>query len=65
MLGEVGFVAPDDPAYAGVDETELVARCVDGLDTGEFEVPVRCQLTLCRYKVFKRLTILARQHAHK
>ena len=65
MLGEVGFVAPDDPAYARVDETEFVARCVDGLDAGEFKVPVCCQLILRRYKAFRRLTILARQHAHK
>lgn len=38
--GEVGFVAPDYPADAGVDEPELVAGCIDGFHAGELEVPV-------------------------
>lgn len=29
MLGEVGFISPNDPAYTGVDETKLMARSVD------------------------------------
>lgn len=38
--GEVGLVAPDYPANAGVDEPEFVAGCVDGFDARELEVPV-------------------------
>ncbi len=38
--GQVGFVAPDYPADAGVDEPELVAGCIDGFDAGELEVPI-------------------------
>ena len=40
VFGEVGLVAPDYPAYAGVNETEFVAGCVYRLDAGELEVPV-------------------------
>lgn len=34
MLGEEGLVAPNDPAYAGIDETEFVAGGVYRLDAG-------------------------------
>lgn len=33
VLGQVGLVPPDDPSYSSVDQSELVSRCVDGLDT--------------------------------
>lgn len=38
--GEVGFVAPDYPANAGVDKPEFVAGCVDGFDARELEIPI-------------------------
>ena len=40
VFWEVGCVAPDYPADAGVDEAKFVAGCVDGFDAGEFEVPI-------------------------
>ena len=40
VLGQVGFVTPDDPANTSVDETELVAGDVDRLHTGKLEIPV-------------------------
>ena len=49
MLGEEGLVAPNDPAYAGIDETEFVAGGVYRLDAGEFEVPTQCKLGLLSY----------------
>lgn len=39
VFGQVGLIAPDDPANARVDEAEFVARGVDGFDAGELEVP--------------------------
>ena len=35
------LVAPDDPAYTGVDKTELVARSIDGLHALVFKVPAK------------------------
>lgn len=29
VLGEVGFIPPNDPAHAGVDKTKFMARSVD------------------------------------
>lgn len=40
VAGEVGFVAPDYPTYAGVNQPEFMAGCVDGLDARDLEVPV-------------------------
>lgn len=40
VAGEVGFVAPDYPTYAGVDQPEFMAGCVDGFDARDLEVPV-------------------------
>jgi hypothetical protein len=47
MLGEHGFVAPDDPPDAGVDEAEFVAGGVDGLDAWELEVPFEAGSSVC------------------
>lgn len=39
VRGEVGFVTPDDPADAGIDKTEFMARGVDGFNARELEIP--------------------------
>src|SRR5208337_1461299 len=36
---EIGWLAPNDPAYAGIDQAVLVPRGVDGLDARQAEVP--------------------------
>jgi len=40
MLGQIGFVTPDDPSDPSINETELMARGVYGLDTWELKIPV-------------------------
>ena len=39
VLVEEALIFPEDPAEAGVDQTELVAGGVDGDDTRDLEVP--------------------------
>lgn len=29
VLGKVGFISPNDPAHASIDETKFMARSVD------------------------------------
>jgi hypothetical protein len=40
VLRKHRLVTPNYPAHTSVDEAKLVAGCVDGLDTWEFEVPL-------------------------
>src|SRR6266480_5296631 len=44
IIGQLVFVAPDDPADAGIDKTVFMAGGIDGLDARNTEVPFEVRL---------------------
>lgn len=48
------LIAPQHPAYASVDQTELMSRSVDGDHTGDLEVPVEPWVSERRDKSARR-----------
>lgn len=66
VFGKVRFIPPDNPAHARVHQAELVARRVDGFDSGKLEVPDFHEprgFRFCNYD--HSVTICARRLSHR